>query len=71
MRPFCRRLAGSLFEKDSGSMSLLVLVLGLSGIATAVLVWYVRWRRERRAEEARLWQQHREWQSTRQQHEQP
>ena len=30
-------------------MSLLVLVLGLSGIATAVLVWYVRWRRERRA----------------------
>lgn len=42
-------------------MSLLVLVLGLSGIATAVLVWYVRWRRARRAEEARLWRQHREW----------
>ncbi|WP_156374445.1 hypothetical protein [Pseudorhodoferax sp. Leaf274] len=47
-------------------MSLLVLVLGLSGIATAVLIWYVRWRRERRAAEALLWQQHREWQSTRQ-----
>ena len=61
----------SFFEKDLGSMSLLVLVLGLSGIATAVLVWYVRWRRERRAEQARLWQQHRDWQSTRQQHEQP
>lgn len=43
-------------------MSLLVLVLGLSGIATAVLVWYVRWRRQQRAEEARLWRQHREWQ---------
>jgi hypothetical protein len=56
-RRWCRRF----FEKDSGSMSLLVLVLGLSGIATAVLVWYVRWRRERRAAEARLWQQHRDW----------
>jgi hypothetical protein len=48
-------------ERVRESMSLLVLVLGLSGIATAVLVWYVRWRRQQRAEEARLWRQHREW----------
>lgn len=42
-------------------MSLLVLVLGLSAVATAVLVWYVGWRRAQRAEEARLWREHREW----------
>ncbi len=42
-------------------MWLLVLVMGLSGVATAVLVWYVRWRRAKRAENARLWQQHQEW----------
>lgn len=42
-------------------MSLLVLVFGLSAIATAVLVWYVRWRRDKRAKEADLWRQHREW----------
>lgn len=42
-------------------MWLWVLVLGLSGVATAVLVWYVRWRRARRAETARLWQEHQAW----------
>lgn len=43
-------------------MWLLVLVLGLSGIAVACLTWFVRWRRARRIEHERLWRQHHDWQ---------
>lgn len=42
-------------------MWLWVLVLGLSGVAAAVLVWYVRWRRAKRAAETLQWRQHQEW----------
>ena len=43
-------------------MWLLVLGLGLGGIALAVLAWYVQWRRAKRVEHARLWREHHDWQ---------
>ncbi len=43
-------------------MWLLVLVLGLGGIAVAVFVWYLQWRKDKRIERARLWRQHHDWQ---------
>lgn len=45
-------------------MWLLVLVVGLSGIAVAVFTWYVQWRKARRIEHARLWREHHDWQET-------
>lgn len=43
-------------------MWMLVLVLGLGGIAVAVLAWYLQWRKAKRVEHERLWQQHHDWQ---------
>lgn len=42
-------------------MWLLVLLLGLGGVGTAVLMWYLQWRKARRVEHARLWQEHDDW----------
>lgn len=43
-------------------MWMLVLVVGLGGIAVAVVAWYVQWRKTRRVEHARRWQEHHDWQ---------
>jgi hypothetical protein len=57
----CPGMVRGCCSRVGGSMWLWVLVLGLSGVAAAVLVWYVRWRRAKRAAETLRWHQHQEW----------
>lgn len=42
-------------------MWLVVLFLGLGVVGTAVLLTYLQWRKAKRLEHARLWQQHDDW----------